>query len=183
VTINQASGNLFDGVKAKDIEIRNRKGLRCSIKGAEINYKPLDVIREGINFRFRLKGVKLSYPESNVINGITHALSMKELDSLQLDSVEGRFYHRNRETILKALSAAGKDIRFFADGSIVKDSAINFDFRIVLSDELVANIPETIRKVFFKQDGSWSEVRISIGGTTERPTINFSTELFKLSIK
>jgi hypothetical protein len=182
VKIAKASGNLLSRIKAKDISITNKKGLRCDIKDAEIDYQLLRMIREGINFGFRLKGIELSYPSSNVIGGITHTLSMKPLDSLQFNSAEGRFYYRNKETIIKSLSAAGEQIRFFADGSIVKDSAINYNFRILLSEEIVANIPETIRKVFFRQDGSWSEVKIYIGGTTERPTINFSTELFKLSI-
>lgn len=187
VKIDEATLRLKVGIKTKDVSISNKRGLRCNIESAIIGTDPLPVLlaryRGSVPIYFELKDVKFSYPDSAVVSSIAEALSLRQPDLFRFDTVSGKLYRRNRELILKALNATGEHIRLFIDGTVTDDSRINASFRILLSEELVAGIPEATRKVFFKQDGSWSKVELYLSGDIQRPSINFSTDLLKLIVR
>lgn len=186
VEIEEASLSLKDGILTKGISISNKRGLSCSIERATIGTDPLlPSLRriKAIPLKFELKDITLSYPDSAVINSITSGLSIKEPELLKFDTASGRLYRKDGALILKALSASGEYIRLFVDGTITDDSQISASFRLLLSGELIAGIPESVRKVFFKQDGAWSKVELYLSGDIKRPSINFSTDLFKLIVR
>lgn len=187
VVIKRASWSLKEGIKTKGIYISNKRGLRCDIESAIMGTVPLSIAvrtsKGTVPLIFTLKNVELSYPDSAVINGITRALSLRQPGIFRFDIVSGKLYRRKGELVVKALNASGEHIRLFIDGTVIGGSQINCCFRILLAEELVASIPEATRKVFFKQDGSWSKVELYIAGDIQHPSINFSTDLFKLIVR
>lgn len=187
VKIDKARLSLKDGIVARGISISNKRGLRCSVESAVIGTVPLSTIvrtnKGTVPIIFKLKNIELSYPESAVVSSIAKALSLKQPELFRFDTVGGRFYFRGREFIFKALTASGEYIRLFINGTITDGSRIEAVFRILLSGKLVESIPEATRKVFFKQDGPWSKVELYLSGDIRRPSINFSTDLFKLIVR
>lgn len=183
VRIERLSWRFPGGVTARSISISNKRGLRCSIEEATIDYAIILIIKHGLSFDFRLKGVTLSYKSSNLINSIAEALSIKPLDVFRFDSVKGEFYQRREEVIIKSLVADGSLIKLFADGTIVRGSSVDYSFRMLLSERLIATMPDSVREVFFKREGEWSEIELYITGDIDRPSINFSTDLFKLIVR
>lgn len=187
VRIDETTFSFKDGVIAKGISVRNKRGLSCNIESAVLGTDPLSsaaITNKGaVSLNFMLKNVELSYPDSAIISSITKTLSINQPKLLKFDTAYGKLYRRGRELILKALNASGEHIRLFVDGTITDDFRINASFRILLSGELVASIPEATRKLFFKQDGSWSKVELYLSGDIRRPSINFFTDLFRLIVR
>jgi len=183
VKIEQISLGFKEGIKAKGVSINSVRGLYCSIEEAVFDYDIVRIIKSGLNFNFSLKDVVFSYSESKLINGIVQALSIKSIDIFHFNSVKGEFYQRNEEIAVKSLEADGDLIKLFADGTIIKEARIDCSFKILLARELVTAIPDSVREVFFKQEGEWSEVELYITGDLDKPSINFSTDLFKLIVR
>lgn len=182
IKIDQARWESAGSINAKGIFIRNKKGLSCSIEEAIIHYDAISIIKMAPTFSFKSRGVKLSNPDSAVINGIAEIMSIKPLDLFSFDRAEGRLYLKKRELIIRGFNATARFIRLYIDGTVVANSRIDAAFKIMLAGELLANIPETTRKIFFKEQDQWSEVELYITGDMKRPSINFSTDLFKLII-
>jgi hypothetical protein len=182
IKIHTLSLKFKDGIQASGIDISNKTGLKCKIDRALIQHSITSLSRGWLAFDITLEGVKLYYPESAIIKGITNVLSLESVDSLAFDSVKARIERRGSENLIKNLSAEGKTLRLHVDGSIGNNSMLDCSFKILLSKELVSNIPEKIRKIFFTEDGAWSEVELDLKGDIKRPSINFSTNLFKLIV-
>lgn len=186
VRISQAAFSFKDGVTAKGISVRNKKGLGCNIESATIGTAPLSTAlitgKGTLPLIFTLKNIELSYPDSAIISSMARALSINQPGLLKFDTASGKLYYRAGELILKAWSASGEHLRLFVDGTVTDGSRINASFRILLSASLTASIPEATRKLFFKQDGSWSKVELYLSGDIRHPSINFSTDLFKLIV-
>jgi len=183
VTVAGVRLGLGNKIELKDVGIRNSEGLNCKIKEALIAYGPLFIIKKGTKFDFSLKDVEFSYPSSKVINGIASTLSLEPMEIFKFKSVKGEFLKRGNETVVKSLDAEGVLLRLFADGTIIKDSKIDYSFKILLSQELVAGVPGAIREVLFKETDSWSEVELYITGDIQKPSVNLTTDLFKLTVR
>jgi len=183
VEIKQASLDIRYGIKANSITINNSRGLNCSIESARLSFGIASIIRKGLSLNFRLDGIEISYPESGVVSTVTQALSLEGVKLFNFDYAQGEIYSRADERIIKALDASGPLLRLNADASIIGDEEINCDLKVLLSQELVDKIPESTRQVFFKKEGSWFKVELYLKGNMKRPSINFSTDLFKLVVR
>ena len=183
VNIEKLRVNYRGKITLENTTLKNSNGLDCSIESAVIDYDIIFSISKGLKFDFNLYGVRLSDPDSKIINALSKSLSLKPLDVLDFSMVTGKFI-RTKETLeIRSLNAKGKLLRIFADGTIVGDKTIDCNFKMLLSDEVVSEIPDSIRKVFFTSDGSWSEVELYLSGDLEHPSVNLTTDLFKLSVR
>ena len=178
VKIEKAALNIKEGIRIKGIAITDRRGLQCNIESAIITPLPP---RRSIYFKF--ENAKLSYPDSKIINSIANTLSLKSSDTLRFDFVKGRLHYRGGEVIIENLSAEGNFIKLFADATITNRSKIDCSLKMFLSGTIIEDIPESTRKIFFKKDGAWSKVELYITGSMDSPSINFSTDLFKLVVR
>jgi len=184
VEIDSAQIDLRNSIiKESGVDIVTDRGLSCTISDAEISYGSLIKLLSKKSFKFELKDFNLTYPNSKIINGIANSLSLDLEDLLKFDYVKGEFIQGENEIIIKALEAKAEALIFFADATIKDDDHINGSFKMLLSKDIIAGIPEAIRKVFFKQEGDYSEVTLYVTGSTEKPSINFQTDLFKFIVK
>jgi hypothetical protein len=170
-------------ITATDVFISSKKGLRCKIDTARICYNDIFSLVTDRAFSFRLDGIELSYPDSKVISGIAAVLSLKPIELLQFYYAKGLYSKRENEEILESVEAEGKLLKIYTYGSTVGEKNINYSFKIFLSGELIASVPESIRKVLFKQDGDQSAVELSVSGDIEKPSISFSTDLLKFTYR
>ncbi len=183
VVIEKIGVNYRGKITLKNVTLKNSKDLDCSIESAVVDYDIIFSISKGLKFDFNLYGVKLSDPDSKIIKALSKSLSLKPLDVLDFSMVSGKFIRTKEILEIRSLDAKGELLRIFADGTIVGDKTIDCNFKMLLSDELVSEIPESIRKVFFTSDGSWSEVELYLSGDLEHPSVNLTTDLFKLSVR
>lgn len=187
VNVTHACLNIKEGIKASDIYIENERGLACAIGEAVLCFNRtsfLTLIRERTLFiQFRLKGIRFKNPGKTVIGSVTDALGFSKLDLLALDNTKGDIYLKNNEVVLKGIEGKGEYISVSIDGTIAKNNLINCTFKSLLSNKLIETMPEERRKFFFKMDESWSRVELYISGEIDHPGINFSTALFKLTVR
>jgi len=182
--IDNADINLIKStITESGITISAERGLDCSIGEVNIHYGDIVKLLGGKRFVFRFEDLEFSYPGSKVLNGIANALSLELEDMLQFDYVNGELIRGKNEVIIRSLEAQSKRLKLFVDATIADNNKIDCSIRMLLSKEMIANIPESIRKVFFKQDGEYSEVTLYIAGSIDKPSINFSTDLFKFVVK
>lgn len=169
-------------IDIRGLKIANDNGLNCRIEESDLDIRGAFILKGQLACDFILKDVQLSYPGSKIINGIAEALSIKPVDVLDFDRITGRLRLNEDEIVIKSLDAQGELLRVSADGT-VRGKAVNCYFNMVLTSELVSGIPESVRKVFFKQDADSSEIELYITGSTDNPSINFTTDLFRLSVR
>ena len=100
---------------------------------------------------------------------------------MEFYSARGEFSYQAGRLLLKSLYLDGELLRIDAYG-MTDDTLIDFSIKLFLSKVLTSGIPESIRKVFFKQEGDWSNADLKITGSRDNPSINFSTDLFMLSV-
>ncbi len=182
ITARKVHLGLGPRLEIEDLRIVNSKGLDCRIKASTLNFDLQPMFWKNLKLRFDLKDARFSYPVSKIVKSITGALSIKTPQHLHFDYVKGEFYCIGDENIIKSLDANGKLLRLFANGS-VRGLSINYSFKFLLSDELTADIPESTRKIFFKQGSQYSEIELYVTGSIDNPSINFSTDLFKLTVR
>jgi hypothetical protein len=182
ITAGKVHLGLGPRLEIEDLRIVNSRGLDCSVKALTLNFDLQPMFSKNLKLRFDLKDVGFSYPASKIVKSITGALSIKSPQYLHFDYVKGEFYCAGEENIIKSLDANGKLLRLFADGS-VRGLFIDYSFKLSLSDELTAGMPESTRKIFFKQDSQYSEIELYVTGSIDNPSVNFSTDLFKLTIR
>lgn len=182
VKIDKCRFSFIKGIIAKDVEIRNERGLYSTIKEASV--KPgFGVLRDGLALQISLKDVGFSYSSSEVIKAIAALLGIDPVSLIKFNTVDTIMYIKKNETIIKDLKAHGREISLFADGTTTDDEQIDYKFKLMLSDEITSKIPEGIRMFFFKQEEESSVVELSVSGHIKKPSISFSTPLFKLRIK
>ena len=183
ISIKRCSFSFTKGIKASDMEIKNEKGLHCIIKDAFIKCNFLGLIKNELFLDYSLKTVKFSYPDSEVINGIAGLFAIEPTYLLQFNTVDGAVYIKPNEIIVKDLNAVGAAISLFANGTTTDNKFINYQFRLTLSKNITSRIPEAIQKVFFKEQEEYSVAELYLKGSIKKPSISFSTPLFKLLIK
>jgi len=182
VTVDNLHLRLGPRIDIKGFNIINNKGLNCTIGEAILNIEPLSFLAMRIHLTFDMKGLELSYPDSKIINGIADTLSIKPLDVLSFDSVKGKLYISRKDITVNALIAEGKLLKVFADGSM-RGKEIGCNFKLILSNALTSGIPDSVRKVFFKTSGQFSELDLCVSGSTDNPSISMNTDLFKLTVR
>ncbi|NQT96080.1 MAG: hypothetical protein HQ572_06470 [Candidatus Omnitrophica bacterium] len=184
ISIDRAAINIRKStLKETGIRITADRGLDCNIETAFISYGNILELVKNRSFTFRLEDVRLSYPGSEILNSVANALSIELQDVLKFDYIAGEFMRGQDEIVIKSLEASGRLLRLFADATIEDGKNLNCSFKMLLSQEMISTIPDSIRKVFFKQDGDWSEVTLYLSGSIDKPSINFSTDLFKLTVR
>lgn len=183
ISIKKCGFSFTKGIKASGIEIKNKKGLHCIIKDADIQFDFLYLAKKGLSFNYSLKSVRFSYPASELINGIARLFAIEPTRLLKFDTVDGIVYIKPDEMVIKDLNATGKDISLFANGTTTENKYINYALKLILSESLTSKIPENMRQFFFKKEQEHSIVELYLSGNVKKPSINFSTPLFKLRIK
>ncbi len=169
-------------VDIEGLSIVNNKGLNCVIGKATLNIDASSFIAMRVHLTFDMRDVELSYPDSKILSGIADTLSIKPLEVLSFDSVKGKLYISREDITFNSLIADGRLLKAYADGSI-RGKEIGCSFKLVLSNELTSGIPDSVRKVFFKSNGQFSEIDISISGSMDNPSISMNTDLFKLTVR
>ena len=169
-------------IDIEGLRIVNNKGFNCTVRETTLRVEVSSLLAMRIHLTFDLKDLKLSYPDSKIIKGIADILSIKPLDVLSFDSVGGKCYISREDITINSLVAQGKLLKVFADGSI-RGKDIGYSFKLILSNELTSGIPDSVRKVFFKQSGQFSEIDLYISGSTDNPSISMNTDLFKLTVR
>ncbi len=183
ISIKKCGFSFTKGIKASDVEIKSKKGLHCIIKDADVQFDFLYLAKKGLSFNYSLKSVRFSYPASEVINGIARLFAIEPTRLLKFDTVDGIVYIKPGEILIKDLNATGKDISLFVNGTTTMNKYINYALKLILSESLTSKIPENIRQFFFKKEQEHSVVELNLSGNVKKPSINFSTPLFKFRIK
>ena len=187
VRVEEARVVFKEGIVASNLSVTNKKGLRCSVEKAIINFgcpSLIAMIKERtLYLPFKLINVRFQSSGSTAVGAITEALGFNQLELVVFDKAAGKLYFKGKEVVLKEIEAKGEDIELFIDGTITNESLINCSLKMLLSDELLAKMPEPTRKFFFKEDEPFSKVELYLSGEINRPSVNFSTPLFKLTIR
>ncbi|MBN1405098.1 MAG: hypothetical protein JW946_01100 [Candidatus Omnitrophica bacterium] len=183
VTLKSCTLLLPGNLAIKGAQIKNRTGLRCAIKEGLIKYNVLGILKNNTALDISLKNVNFSNAESKVIKGIIELFYITPIGLFEFNTVEGIVYIKPKELIIKDLKAKGSDVTFFANGTTKNDNQISYTVKLILSDNITSKIPEEIRSIFFKREQQYSIVELYINGNLKKPSIQFSTPLFKLSIK
>ena len=183
VSMQKCSISLKGDIIASGVDIKNEKGLHCVIGEADIKTDFMRLLRKELYMECSLKKVELTYADSAIIDGIAKLLTIEAEKLLVFDTVDGIIYIKSNETTIKDLNASGKDVSLFANGTTTDDENINYTFKLTLSENITSGIPEAIRMIFFKEQDNYSIVELYLSGDIKKPSINFSTPLFKLRIK
>ena len=183
ISMKKCSFSFAKGIKASDVEIKNEKGLHCTIKDADIKCNFPGLIKNELFLDYSLKTVKFSYPDSEVINGIAGLLAIEPTYLLQFNTVDGAVCIKPGEIIVKDINAVGAAVSLFANGTTTDNKFINYQFRLALAKSVTSRIPEAIRKVFFEEQQECSVAELYLKGSIKKPSISFSTPLFKLLVK
>ena len=183
ISIKKCDFSFRKGLKAECVEIRNKKGLYCTIKDVHIKGNFSDLLKGQFFLDCSLKSVKFSYSTSEIINGIAKLFAIEPTQLLEFDTVDGAVYIKPNQIIIKDLKAPGRNISLFANGTTRDNKYIDYTFKLILSENITSEIPEAIQKFFFKKDQGYSVVELYLSGNIKKPSINFSTPLFKLRIK
>lgn len=183
VTIEKASLRSIDRLALEGITVGKDAVAICMIDSALIGYEISGLIRRATSIGFMLRGVEILDLDTGVIKTISDGLSIDPFKISRFDHVKGRFSRKGGISIIKGLEAHADFIRVFVDAVLTDDSKIDADCRFVIAEELLADVPEATRKVFFKSDGSDSNVELHLSGDMSRPSVSFSTDLFRLSVR
>ena len=168
-------------ISIESLRIRNDDGLDLHADSGILRFSPLYFLKQGVRLNFKLQGVRFSYIDSKIIHNVFEVLSLARIDELEFYSARGEFSYQAGRLLLKSLYLDGELLRIDAYG-ITDDTLIDFSIKLFLSKVLTSGMPESIRKVFFKQEGDWSNADLKITGSRDNPSINFSTDLFMLSV-
>jgi len=168
-------------ISIESLRIRNDDGLDLHADSGILRFSPLYFLKQGVRLNFKLQGVRFSYIDSKIIHNVFEVLSLARIDELEFYSARGEFSYQAGRLLLKSLYLDGELLRIDAYGA-ADDTLIDFSIKLFLSKVLTSGIPESIRKVFFKQEGDWSNADLKITGSRDNPSINFSTDLFMLSV-
>jgi len=182
VNIKKASLAIDGTLNAEDIKITSKTGFSCAIREAKITYMPALFLKKIHGFKFSLEKIEFSNPNSKIIESITGIFSLDPKQVFSFDTANGELFINSGELITKQVYAAGKDMRLYADGTIKRDESLNYTLKLWFSQYFTSRMPESFRSIFFKKDAEFSLVQLYLKGSLKKPSINFSTPLFKLRV-
>jgi hypothetical protein len=168
-------------INIKSLSIKNEDGLDLHAGSGVIKLYPWYFLKQGLAVKFELQDIRFLYSDIKVLRSVFEMLALGDVDELKFLSAKGEFSYGGRKSLLKSLYLDGELIRVKAHG-MADDSFMDYDIRLFLSRTLTSGIPEAIKKVFFKQEGDWSNAELKVSGSRDNPSINFSTDLFTLSV-
>jgi hypothetical protein len=181
VYIARARIDFKHNISIESLHIRNNDGLDLYAGSGVLRLYPSYLLRQGLGVKFELQDIRFLYSDMKVLRSVFEMLALGDVDELQFLSAKGEFSYGAGKSLLKSLYLDGELIRVKAHG-MADDSFMDYDIRLFLSRALTSGIPESIKKVFFKQEGDWSSAELKISGSRDNPSINFSTDLFTLSV-
>jgi hypothetical protein len=181
VDITRARLDSNYNISIESLHIRNEDGLDLHAGTGVLKLYPLYFLKQGLGIKFNLQDIRFLYSDIKVVNSVFEMLSLGNVDELKFLSAKGEFSYVAGKSVLKSLYLDGELMRVKAHG-MIDDSSMDYDIRLFLSGALTSEIPEAIKKVFFKQEGGWSNAELKISGSRDNPSINFSTDLFTLSV-
>ncbi len=183
VKMQKCDVSLSGRLLASGVEIKNKKGLNCTIKEADVRYNLAAVLKGEMALKYSLRSVKFIYSDSDIITGISRLFSIEPDYSLLFDAVDGQLFIKGDELVVKDLDARGENVSLFVNGTTTAEENISYKIKLTLSESITSRIPDVVRKIFFIEQKEYSIVELSISGNAKKPSINFSTPLFKLLIK
>ena len=169
-------------ISIESLRIRKDEGWSLHAGSGTLRLYPLYFLKQGCRIKFELRDIIFLYSDIKMIHSILESLSLGGVDELKFISASGDLSYTSGRSLLKSLYLDGELIRINAHGGS-DDSFIDYDIKLFLSQALISEIPESVKKVFFKQGGDWSEAELSVTGKKDNPAINFRTDLFTLSVR
>ena len=181
VDIAKARIDFNYNITIESLRIRNNDGLDFDADTGVVRFYPLRFLKQELRLEFELKDIRFSYSDSKIINNVFEVLSLARIDKLEFSAAKGELLYRRGRLLLKSLYLDGELLRLNAYG-ITDGAMIDYSIKLFLSKALTSGLPESISKFFFRQEGDWSNVDLKIAGSIDKPSINFSTDLFTLSV-
>jgi hypothetical protein len=169
-------------INIESLRIRKDGGWSLHAGSGTLKLYPLYFLKQGYRIKFELRDIIFLYSDIKMIHSILEPLSLGGVDELEFISASGDFSCMPGRFLLKSLYLDGALIRLNAHGGSM-DSFIDYDIKLFLSRALVSKIPESVKKVFFREGGDWSNAELSVTGKDDNPAINFKTDLFTLSVR
>ena len=168
-------------INIESLDIRNNNGFNLHADSGVLRFYFLRFLKQGVRIKFELQNIRFSYSDSKIINSVLEVLSLARIDGLEFSTAKGECSYRAGRLLLKSLHLDGKLLKLDAYG-ITDGALIDYSIKLFFSKMLTSGMPESIRKVFFKEEGDWSEADLKIAGSMDNPSINFRTDLFMLSV-
>jgi hypothetical protein len=181
IEIDKADVNSWDSIDLYSMRANNINGLDFAAGSGRFTFNTLTIFREGVKVRFALKDVRLDYKDSKIVSGIFDALSVGPMDTIEFSSIEGEFSRSKGQFMLRSLNASGQLMALSAYG-ISNDTILDYNIKMELSEALTSGIPESVKKVFFKQEGENFHAELHVAGNINNPSISFSTDLFTFTV-
>jgi hypothetical protein len=169
-------------INIKSLHISNNNGWDLRADSGILRLYPLYFLKQGLRVKFKLQDIRFLYSDIKIMHSVFEMLSLGDIDELKFLSADGEFSYGAGRSLLKSLYLDGELLRVRARG-MVDDSFMDYDIKLSLSMALISKMPESVKKVFFKQEGGWFNAELKITGSTDNPSINFSTDLFTLSVR
>ena len=166
----------------QSLSVKNINGLNFTAESGSLSLDLFAFLREGVKVKFILNDMKLYYSDSQILTGILDALSLGHIDSVYLESAAGEFSRSRGQFALRSLNASGPLLSLSAYG-ISNNDIVDYSLAMLLSEQLTAGIPESVRRVFFHKSGTGYQAKLHIAGNTDNPSISFATDLFTFTIK
>jgi hypothetical protein len=182
IDIEQVIPASLKDIHMHKLSVKNINGLNFTAESGSLSLDLLAFLREGVKAKFILNGMNLYYSDSQILTGILDALSLGNIDSVYLESVAGEFSHSRGQFALRSLNASGPLLSLSAYG-ISNNDIVDYSLTMLLSEQLTAGIPESVRRVFFHKTGTGYQVKLHIAGNADNPSISFATDLFTFTIK
>jgi hypothetical protein len=172
----------LNNIDIYSLQLDDMNGLALSADTGNIRFDLFDFFREGIKVRFRLDEAELYYKGSELVTSILETLSLQDIDRIDFTSIDGEFSSSREQFMLRSINCHGESITLNAYG-IAGDDIIDFDITMQISKELISGIPESVRRVFFRQEQDIFRAELHITGSADNPSINFKTDLFTFTVK
>ena len=181
VKIDKCNFSFKQGIIAGGVIIKNEEGLYCAITQGRLKINPSRILERAFYVDYSLRGVEFSHPSSKIIEGISELFNIDFSQYLIFTKINGGIELKRDELTVKNLYAKGRDVSFYLDGTTSNSGRdINYTCKLLLSEKLTGDMPESTRELFFKKGTDYSTVQLYLSGKLAKPTINFSTPLFKI---
>jgi hypothetical protein len=168
-------------MRVESLRVRNGSGFVFHAGSGLLRLRALHLLSRELQLEFSLKDIICSCPDSQIINSVLEVLSLTRTDELRFTDARGELLCNPGCLSLRALYIGGELLKIDAYG-ITDQAMIDYSIKLSLSKELTSRMPGPINKIFFKQEGGWSNVDLQITGSADNPSIDFKTDLFTLSV-
>ena len=183
--IKDSSGAII--MKGLDVE-DHRRGLGLMAKRAIIRLRLKPFFKDGVGFIFELDEANFKmFSKGPKASGLDEPLRDIALIPFEggwnYSKISGEISIMRGETRIKDFFAASRDIRLGVDGTAYGDDLIDARIKISFSKSAVERLPEELTNVVMNEEPEgWRTISIDLKGNPKKPSITFSSKLFRLNI-